>query len=153
MAALGLGTYLLAAAVLSVVASVTRWHPIISLSDVLTPTFLRAVISVAVTSTALSPGVAGATPGPDSTPARSAGDPAPTMVLVDPAPAPPKSQPTTWVVRRGDNLWFIATQVEANPEKVAAYWTRLVADNRTRLRFPTDPSLIYAGQRLDLPPR
>jgi len=150
LAALGVGCYLLAAAVLSLVAGITRWHPIIRAANLLTPPFLRVVLTVAVTSTALSPAMAAAVPGPGSTLAPGAGDPPPTMVLVDPAPTP-RPQPTTWVVQPGDNLWSIATRVETTPADVAAYWMRLVAQSRGRLRFRDKPDLIYPGQTFELP--
>lgn len=152
LAALAIGCYLLAAALLSVFALITRWHPIIHVADLLTPRFLRVVISVAVTSAAFPPLVAAAAPAPNSTAAPSAGDPPPTMVLLTPAPTF-KPQPMTWVVQRGDNFWTIATRVADSPADVAPYWTRLVARNRALLRFPTDPDLLYAGQKLDLPPQ
>lgn len=150
--ALGVGCYLLGAALLSVVAGMTRWHPIVRLADVLTPRFLRIVVGVTFTSTALAPAIAVAAPGPGSAPSAGAGDPPPTMVIIDPA-ATPKAQPTTWTVQRGQSFWSIAEELAGRPSDVAPYWVRLVAGNRARLRFPDRPGLIYPGQRFDLPRR
>lgn len=63
---------------------------------------------------------------------------------------------TTYVVRRGDNLWKIAArrvrEVTAFPENaaIAHYWRRLIAANRDHLRSG-DPDLIYPGETIVLP--
>ncbi len=59
----------------------------------------------------------------------------------------------------GDSLWSIA---EANlrtadgsapsDDHVAEYWSRLIAANRPSLPYPDDPSLIFPGDTILLPP-
>ncbi|MDP9402231.1 MAG: hypothetical protein M3P85_02630, partial [Actinomycetota bacterium] len=76
-------------------------------------------------------------------------------LLVELAPA------GQWEVRAGDHLWAIAANRVAgasgrDPDEVAAaevepYWRSLVDQNRSRLRSGR-PGLIYAGERLALPP-
>ncbi len=66
-----------------------------------------------------------------------------------------------WEVRAGDHLWAIAANRVAGatgrqPDDVPAadvapYWRSLVDENRSRLRSGR-PGLIYAGERLSLPP-
>jgi hypothetical protein len=36
---------------------------------------------------------------------------------------------------------------------VVRYWRRLIDTNRDRLRDPSNPSLVYPGQVIELPPR
>jgi nucleoid-associated protein YgaU len=65
---------------------------------------------------------------------------------------------THHVVQHGENLWNIAraTLVTAghhavSSEQVAPYWRSVVAANRTTLRSG-NPSLIFAGEMVTLPP-
>jgi hypothetical protein len=60
---------------------------------------------------------------------------------------------TTHVVVRGDNLWSIAAaHLGAHrAADVAPYWQRVVDANRATLRSG-DPSLIYPGEHVTLPP-
>lgn len=68
-------------------------------------------------------------------------------------PAPPAAR-AGWVVRPGDSLWSIAeATVGGPPERVAAYWARLVRANRPTLPDPADPSLLFPGDVVLLPPR
>ena len=72
---------------------------------------------------------------------------------------PPASAAQTWTVAPGDHLWSIAEasltaaweRAPAEAEVAAAYWHRLVAENRDRLVVADDPDLIFAGQRFYLP--
>ncbi len=64
-----------------------------------------------------------------------------------------------WIVRPGDNLWFIADQTLAaawgrppSDRQVAGYWMNVIAANRSRLPDPSDPSLLFAGDLIILPP-
>lgn len=72
-----------------------------------------------------------------------------------PQPRPaPASVPARWVVRPGDSLWSIAeATIGGPPERVAAYWERLVTANRPTLPDPADPSLLFPGDVVALPPR
>jgi hypothetical protein len=64
-------------------------------------------------------------------------------------------------VVEGDNLWTIARArlaeirnrraTELSDREIAAYWIRVMKENRGRLRSG-DPSLIYPGEMVELPP-
>lgn len=58
------------------------------------------------------------------------------------------------VVHPGDSLWSIA-EAEMGPgsDRVAGYWARLVALNRPSLPDPADPSLLFPGDTIVLPPQ
>ena len=94
------------------------------------------------------PGTAGR---PRSTVPRSSGS-APSQ------PAPTK--PGLHQVKAGANLWTIARSeladatgrnpAELRAGEVAAYWVRIVAANRARLRSG-NPDLIYPGEYVRLP--
>jgi hypothetical protein len=62
--------------------------------------------------------------------------------------------PVVWTVRPGDNLWSIAAAATGagGESATAAYWVRLIEANRSRLPYPDDPNLIFAGDRIVLPP-
>lgn len=81
-----------------------------------------------------------------------------------PAPAPPSTgspapRATTYVIRPGDNLWSIASVHVARatgvdvPEAAAVvpYWRALIDANRVTLRSG-DPSLVFPGEAIALPP-
>jgi hypothetical protein len=78
-------------------------------------------------------------------------------VTPDPAPeTPPSAAPSSWLVRPRDNLWSIARialaargRPAATAAEIAPFWASLVAANRERLR---NPSLLYAGQTVVIPP-
>jgi nucleoid-associated protein YgaU len=71
------------------------------------------------------------------------------------------AQTGSYVVVHGDNLWDIAadhlaagtgrTRGQLTNAEVVGYWVRLCDLNRPRLRSG-DPSLIYAGETIELPP-
>lgn len=68
-------------------------------------------------------------------------------------------EPSTVTVERGDHLWAIATEQlagqlghEPSAAEVEPYWQQLIEVNRDRLAEPANPSLIYAGQVLTVPP-
>jgi hypothetical protein len=74
-----------------------------------------------------------------------------------PAHTDPTVPTTRVVVRAGDNLWSIARTAlrtsangPADPQ-VAQYWYAVIAANRATLRSG-DPSLIYPGEIVTLPP-
>jgi nucleoid-associated protein YgaU len=74
-------------------------------------------------------------------------------------PAPPAASTARWTVRPGDNLWSIAsaalsTRTGRQPwdRQVAAYWLDLIRANASRLPVPSDPSLIFPGDVVELPP-
>lgn len=87
---------------------------------------------------------------------RSARPPAP--------PSPPAAaamaSPGTWLVRAGDDLWSIASAEVARSlpsgatltdRRVATYWLALIEANRALLPVPSDPNVLYPGDRLILP--
>lgn len=92
-------------------------------------------------------------PGPDvSAPARGLADSA--------AASPEPRQIKVWIVEPGDDLWSIAASVirsdlglSPSDREVAPYWLRLIEANRSTLPDPDNPSLIFAGERILLPPR
>jgi hypothetical protein len=80
-----------------------------------------------------------------------------------PRPTPPPTRPEPAgvervVVRPGDNLWLIAraalTRASAAPvddSAIARYWRDVIRVNRPTLRSG-DPSLIFPGEMITLPP-
>ena len=90
-----------------------------------------------------------------SPPVPSLPPPVPSAAEVQSPPPPVPSPPARarWVVRPGDSLWSIAeATVGAPPGLVAAYWVELVELNRPTLPDPDDPSLLFSGDVVDLPP-
>jgi hypothetical protein len=87
--------------------------------------------------------------------------PVPSPVPV-PAPVPATAPPAPVarvVVRAGDNLWLIARASLANASgrrpsdaEVARYWRAVIDANHSTLRSG-DPSLIFPGEIVTLPPR
>lgn len=70
--------------------------------------------------------------------------------------APPVAvgAPGRWVVGAGDSLWSIAeATVGPHSGQVAAYWVAMIDLNRPTLPDPSDPSLLFAGDVVLLPPR
>jgi hypothetical protein len=70
----------------------------------------------------------------------------------------PTAVPQHTIVRAGDSLWLIAraslthaTGRRPGDTEVARYWRAVIAANRPTLRSG-DPSLIYAGEIVVLPP-
>jgi len=102
---------------------------------------------------------------PDSTtpPASSVGPApdAPVPPLPAPPPAPAREPSFEIVVVAGDNLWELAarqlatlagrSRVEIADAEITPYWVRVCDANRALLRSG-DPSLIYPGERVVLPP-
>lgn len=64
----------------------------------------------------------------------------------------PSSPIREWVVRPGDSLWSISESTAGSVDRVSAYWLELIALNRARLPVPTDPSLLFPGETILLPP-
>jgi LysM domain len=103
------------------------------------------------------------TPVPSNSPAQT-----PVAPVATPAPRPAGSPTSTaraggaaapqWIVRPGDNLWFIAERTLATAwgrsptdRQVGAYWVSLIAANRSQLPDPSDPSLLFPGDVILLP--
>lgn len=102
----------------------------------------------------------GYVPGPAGT-RPPATKPPPSTQPPAPAPSPPPAaRPRLHRVAPGESLWSIARSNLANgtgrgePEvrtrEVAAYWLRMLAANRARLRSG-NPDLIYPGEYVRLP--
>lgn len=84
------------------------------------------------------------------------------------APAPPSpleapagpSAARTWEVRPGDHFWGVAERVLAEAwqglpptdAEVDPYWRTLVEANRSVLRDPGNPDLLFPGQVITVPP-
>lgn len=82
------------------------------------------------------------------------------------APAPPtapasQTPPPTarWEVAPGQHFWSVAEillasawQRAPSDNEVDPYWRRLVAANRSVLRDPDNPDLLYPGQVITVPP-
>jgi hypothetical protein len=108
--------------------------------------------------------VPAAAPPPTTAPLRPPTPQLPVVPLVPPAPATPPPTPTsgaTHTVTHGEHLWSIAAvqvatatgrpAAELAPADVASYWLRVVEINRPRLRSG-NPSLVYPGEVVELPP-
>jgi hypothetical protein len=68
------------------------------------------------------------------------------------------SETGSWIVRPGDNLWFIAERTLAaawgrapTDRQVGRYWVSVIAANRSQLPDPSDPSLLFPGDLILLP--
>ena len=98
-------------------------------------------------------------PGPSTTAASSVGRPAPARQVAAPSEAP--AGVLTYVVKADDDLWHLAArrvaaanglaEARLGTGEIARYWRQLVAANQDRVRSG-DPSLIYPGEELVLPP-
>lgn len=95
-----------------------------------------------------SPPAATSVPEPDpvSEPARD---------RLDPVPSRPTAVATTWTVVPGDHLWSIAARTvlarggHHRESTIAAYWLRLIDENRDIVG--DNPDLIHPGQLIRLP--
>ncbi|MGQ0521455.1 MAG: hypothetical protein ACT4PX_09945 [Actinomycetota bacterium] len=65
----------------------------------------------------------------------------------------------TWTVRPGDHFWGVAEQVlaealrcPASDQEVDPYWRAVVEANRSVLRDPANPDLLFPGQVIAIPP-
>ena len=102
---------------------------------------------------------------PSVTTAPSPSRPLPPVTPPVPVTPPPGSPaPTSEVTHRvtpGEHLWAIAAATLAtrtsrpvaalSPADIAPFWTRLVERNRARVRSG-NPSLVYPGEVLEVPP-
>lgn len=95
---------------------------------------------------------------PDVPPLRA---PLPEPALTESTSASPGQRGVeVWIVKPGDDLWSIAASVmesdlgrSPSNREVAPYWLRLIEANRSALPDPDNPSLIFAGEPITLPPR
>ncbi|HUP70272.1 MAG TPA: hypothetical protein VM142_10715 [Acidimicrobiales bacterium] len=76
-----------------------------------------------------------------------------------PEPPPQDPQPVQWQVQPGQHFWAVAEKVLASAwqrapsdAEIDPYWRHLVETNRSILRDPTNPDLLYPGQVLTVPP-
>ena len=137
---------------------------------------VRALAAAAPTTTTATTATTGATtttrtlPATDTPPTTdplpTAGVPAPrTTTVTPPARRRPVAAPALAtppehaVVRPGDNLWLIARAAlvrasarQPGEAEIARYWRLVIAANRSTLRSG-DPSLVFPGEVVTLPPR
>lgn len=85
-------------------------------------------------------------PDDDSTPAPSEPESSPEA----PAPIPKAHGPTIHEVERGESLWSIAETFVDDPDEVAEFVADIYTANKSTIG--PDPSLILAGQRLEIRP-
>lgn len=76
-----------------------------------------------------------------------------------PAPVPGPASPRMWTVQPGEHFWSIARSLveEVSGDgigatAVAPYWRLLIAENRAGLADPSNPDLLFPGDRLVVPP-
>lgn len=94
--------------------------------------------------------------GPGASPPLPARPPAqPATAPAAPSPAPADRR----AIRPGQHFWSLAEDVLASAwqrapsdDEVDPYWRRLVAANRSILRDPDNPDLLYPGQVITVPP-
>ena len=79
-------------------------------------------------------------------------------IVAAPAPVSPPAPATTWTVRPGENFWSIAETVltqrlsrHVSDTEIARFWVPLIELNRSVLRDPGNPDLIYPAQVFQLP--
>ena len=163
--ALAAATYLLAATVLNIAFAAAHLRVRLPLVPIIVAASLAGPVAgmpAFATTTSSSPPAAAPSAAPpvmhriDTPPA------AITTTTTAPTRAAPVATPApvdTWTVRHGDCFWTIAAhltrarvgRVPTNAE-IAVLWHRLIDMNRSRLVRPNDPSLLFAGQVLVLPP-
>ena len=115
------------------------------------------------TSTTIPPAVVRPPPTAPTTPPTWAPSPRPPTTVTtpprrpQPAPTVPAGAPT-WRVARGQCFWTIAESVisahlgrPVSDREIVPYWRALIAANRTRLRDPANPDLVFPGQVFVLP--
>jgi hypothetical protein len=80
----------------------------------------------------------------------------PSPVAVKRQATPP--QTAVWVIRPGDHLWAVAEHTlrvawGRQPEEraIATYWWRVLELNRPHLPDPSNPDLVFPGDRVVLP--
>jgi len=85
-------------------------------------------------------------------------DPSLPAAVPAPVPVPPVPDGSTWTVAGGEHFWSIAEHVLAaawhrppSDGEIDPYWRSLVDANRSRLRDPKNPDLLFAGQVLAVP--
>jgi hypothetical protein len=177
--ALGLGGYVLAAALARGGAGAVGTVRLVALIDALTLPALRPIVqamagaAIAASTVTVASAASAVTVTPDTVTLTRLPDvgahgpaarPATTTTTTTPVATPP-SRPTpaplraaVWEVRETDSMWSIAARVvslgrrrDARPDEIAGYWSALIAANRDRLRYPADADLIYPGQVFELP--
>jgi hypothetical protein len=174
--ALALGYYLLSVTVAGTAFRLARTARLVAATDLLTVPAVRRVldgcIGLAIVVAVSAPSgtawaVDQAPPAPAPVmhwlgPARPEAStptvPAAALAIPAAAPAAP-AEPATWTIRKGDHLWGVAHATLAaargravTDAEVAVYWRRVVEINRTRLKDPQNADLIFAGQKILLPP-
>jgi nucleoid-associated protein YgaU len=166
--------YLVLIVVLRTTAAVTRFALLARVSDVITPRALRTIAFVTTTAAVGMPTMANASDGGASdppivmhrlptetttsttitTPTTAAN--APAQPLQSPEPEPPQR---VWTVQKGEHFWAIAQHTLGSAwgravtvREIIPYWKSLIEANRSHLRNPDNPNLLYPGQELSLPP-
>ena len=157
--AIGAGAYLALITVAGAVVRCAGNRRALRVVDRVTVPMVRRLLGGITALTLLTATAASASPRVD----------APSIVPLDPArptapSAPPSPRPVTppapreWSVAPGDNFWAIAVSVlqhawhrPPTDAEVVPYWHALIDRNRSRLRDPGNPDLIYPGQVLTIP--
>jgi len=107
----------------------------------------------------LPPQTAPTTSTPPSPPRPLAPAAAPAVATAGTTGGPPastaRSGPVMWTVRPGESFWSITTELLVSrlgrpptDAEIVPVWHQLIELNRSRLRVPTDPGLIFEGQQL-----
>lgn len=175
--ALVVALWLLAAALLQLLAACAPTSALRSMADLISPRSLQRLVrglagvslSAGLTVAAPSAGFTGGPPGADTATLRLAPPtpltstaPVPVPEAAPPAAPAPKPAPVTVaatvIVEAGDSLWSLAEEAlvdagDPHPSvaAVTSYWRRVIAENRQVLVVPDNPDLIYVGQVITLP--
>ncbi|MEY2447875.1 MAG: hypothetical protein QOH79_1351, partial [Acidimicrobiaceae bacterium] len=85
--------------------------------------------------------------------------PPPSPLPPSPPPQAPATSPTQWEVQPGESFWSVAVAIadtraggQATTSAVDAMWRALIDANREQLPKPNNPSLLYVGTILTIPP-
>ncbi len=169
LAALGIAWYLLIATGLAVLARWSRRGALISLASAVTAPMVGRFVGGALgLSLAATTALAGR-----AAPPAAAQAPAPVTTVVtmhripdgpaqeapgEPEPAPAGVPERSWEVQPGQHFWAVAERVLAeawsrppSDREVDGYWRQLIEVNRSQLRDPGNPDLLYPGQVLTVP--
>ena len=179
LVALGLGWYLVAATLLTLLvglagAARTTTRRLVPRT---VHEALRHVCGLTIALTAAVPTLAAADERPAITMHRLADDPAtgdaPVITMrrlgppatvtppaaSDPAPNAVPPAPASHVISQGEHLWAVAESTLASAwgapptdREIDPFWRELVRRNRSRLPDPANPDLVHPGLEVEVPP-